>query len=59
MVWGISCRISNCDRVMIIPGKAKLDSAIYGRTVKETYFVPMWNRCCDECDSASKVMEDC
>jgi hypothetical protein len=56
MVWGGFCGTLKSDLV-IIPGKAKLDSATYVRTVMEPHLVPMWHRCCEEYGWA-KVVED-
>lgn len=47
MIWGAFCGTTKCELVDI-PGKAKVDSLTYVRTVLEPALVPFWQRCCEE-----------
>jgi len=47
MAWGGFCGTTKSELVFI-PGKAKLDSAMYVETVMEPYLVPFWHQCCEE-----------
>lgn len=56
MAWGGFCGQIKSDLVFI-PGKAKLDSAMYVDTIMEPHLVPFWHRCCEEYGWA-RVVED-
>ena len=56
MVWGGFCGALKSDLVMV-PGKAKLDSATYVVTIMEPHLVPFWQQCCEEYGWV-KVVED-
>ena len=47
MAWGGFCGGIKSELV-IVPGKAKLDSAAYVTTIMEPHLVPLWHRCCEE-----------
>ena len=46
-VWVGFCGALKSDLVMV-PGKAKLDSATYVATIMELHFVPFWQQFCEE-----------
>ena len=56
MAWGGFCGAIKSDLVFI-PGKAKMDSAVYVETIMEPYLVPFWQKCCEEYGWA-RVIED-
>ena len=56
MAWGGFCCTTKSELVFI-PGKAKLDSAMYVETVMEPYLVPFWHQCCEEY-GWTRVIED-
>ena len=56
MVRGGFCGTLKSDLVMV-PGKAKLDSATYVVTIMEPHLVPFWQQCCEEYGWV-KVVED-
>ena len=56
MIWGGFCG-SIKSELVIIPGKATLDSAAYATAVMEPHLVPLWNKYCKERRWAV-VMED-
>jgi len=47
MAWGGLSGTIKSDLVFI-PGKAKMDSAVYVETIMESYLVPFWQKCCKE-----------
>jgi len=47
MIWGAFCGTTKSD-LIYIPGKAKIDSITYVKTVLEPALVPFWHRCCEE-----------
>ena len=56
MAWGGFCGQLKSD-IVFIPGKAKLDSAMYVETIMEPHLVPFWHRCCEEYGWA-RIVED-
>ena len=48
MVWSGFCGSVNKSDLVLIPGKAELDSAAYVTTVMEPHLVPLWHRRCEE-----------
>lgn len=56
MVWGGFCGQLKSE-LIFIPGKAKLDSAMYVEKVMEPELVPFWHKCCEEYGWV-KVVED-
>ena len=56
MVWGGFCGALKSNLVMV-PGKAKLNSATYVATIMEPHLVPFWQQCCEEYGWV-KVVED-
>jgi transposase len=56
MVWGAFCGTTKSD-LIFVPGKAKIDSATYVRTIMEPALVPFWQQCCEEY-GWTIVMED-
>jgi len=56
MAWDVFCSTTKPELV-VIPGKAQLDSAMYEQTVVEPYLVPHVHRCCEEYGWA-RVIED-
>jgi len=56
MVWGAFCGTVKSDLV-IIPGKATLDSALYVQNVMEPHLIPFWHQCCEVYGWVA-VMED-
>ena len=47
MAWGGFCGTTKSEFVFI-PGKAKMDSAMYVETVMEPFLVPLWHECCEK-----------
>jgi hypothetical protein len=56
MVWG-GFWGSKKSKLVIVPGKAKLDSATYVTAIMEPHLVPFWHECCEEYGWV-KVVED-
>ena len=56
MVWAVFCGQLKSELVFI-PGKAKLDSAMYVEKVMEPELVPFWHQCSEEYGWV-KVVED-
>lgn len=56
MAWGGFCGQLKSELVFI-PGKAKLDSAMYVDTIMEPHLVPFWHQCCEEYGWA-RIVED-
>jgi hypothetical protein len=56
MTWGAFCGTMKSP-LAFIPGKAKLDSAMYVKRIMEPYLVPFWHRCCEEY-GWTKAVED-